>query len=92
MSDVIDDLVYLAEEYESGEHVDISAQNYFRDALDEIRRLEAGMSALEKVVTMADKHTIALEELANKVVNLANKLDEHLNERDAHNPGTMRAK
>ena len=44
------------------------------------------------VLGKIDKHTIALEELANKVVNLANKLDEHLNERDAHNPGTMRAK
>ena len=47
---------------------------------------------IDKLEKMADKQTIALEELANKVVNLANKLDEHLNERDAHNPGTMRSK
>ena len=36
---VIEDLEYLAKEYESGDYVDISAQNYFQDALDEIRRL-----------------------------------------------------
>jgi hypothetical protein len=47
------------------------------------------MDRLEKII---DKHTIALEELANKVVNLANKLEEHMLERDAHNPGTMRTK
>lgn len=39
-----------------------------------------------------DKLTIDLEELANQVRNLANKLEEHLNERDAHNPGVMRGK
>ena len=41
MIDVIEDLKYLADEYESGEHVDISARNYFQDALDEIERLLA---------------------------------------------------
>ena len=39
MSDIREDLRYLSEEYESGEHVDISAQNYFQEALDEINRL-----------------------------------------------------
>ena len=33
-----------------------------------------------------------VEELNKKLVNLANKLEEHLNERDAHNPGVMRRK
>ena len=41
MSDIREDLRYLSEEYESGEHVDISAQNYFQEALDEINRLES---------------------------------------------------
>ena len=40
MSNVIEDLKYLSEEYESGEHVDISATNYFQEALDEIERLQ----------------------------------------------------
>ena len=39
MSYLTDELKYLSEEYESGEHVDISAQNYFQDALEEIMRL-----------------------------------------------------
>jgi len=39
MSDVREDLEYLSKEYEDGDYVDISAQNYFQDALDEIERL-----------------------------------------------------
>ena len=31
----------------------------------------------------------ALEKLANKVVNLANKLEEHMKEPDSHNPAMM---
>ena len=34
----------------------------------------------------------AVEELANKVVNLAVKLEGHMSEADAHNPGVMRKK
>jgi NTP pyrophosphatase (non-canonical NTP hydrolase) len=34
----------------------------------------------------------ALNELANKVVNLAKQLDRHMNEADAHNPGTLKKK
>ena len=41
MSDVREDLEYLSKEYEDGDYVDISAQNYFQDALDEIERLRA---------------------------------------------------
>ena len=33
-----------------------------------------------------------VEELNNKVVNLANKLQKHLKERDAHNPAILRDK
>ena len=46
-----------------------------------------------------DKHVAALEELANKVVNLAvridevsKKLDDHVETADAHNPGILRKK
>ena len=45
----------------------------------------------ERVMRM-DKLESALEELANKVVNLAVKLDEHMSEPDAHNPGVLRKK
>jgi len=39
MNIVTDSLKYLARVYEDGEHVDISAANYFQEALDEITRL-----------------------------------------------------
>lgn len=39
-----------------------------------------------------EKISDALQELANKVVNLANQLDRHMSEADAHNPGTMHKK
>ena len=52
---------------------------------------------LEEVKDTQDVQDLALEsmlervsELNIKVVNLANKLDKHLNERDAHNPAIMR--
>lgn len=54
-------------------------------------RAACGPSKFDKVVALSDKHTITLEELSNKLVNLANKLDEHMQERDAHNPGVMRS-
>jgi hypothetical protein len=47
---------------------------------------------IDDVSEKLDKLESALNALADKVVNLANKLEEHLNERDAHNPGVMRKK
>lgn len=35
---------------------------------------------------------VSIAALTSKVINLANKLDEHMRERDAHNPGIMRGK
>jgi predicted nucleic acid-binding Zn-ribbon protein len=56
--------------------------------------LDYELDKLQKRMTARDdqirKCTEALEALADKVVNLANRLDAHLKERDAHNPGTMR--
>jgi hypothetical protein len=59
------------------------------DIIATVKILDSRYAGLVKVL---DKSVIALEELANKVVNLANKLEEHMLERDAHNPGTMRTK
>ena len=50
MSDVREDLEYLSKEYEDGDYVDISAQNYFQDALDEIERLRELQSIVCEVV------------------------------------------
>ncbi|KKN78991.1 hypothetical protein LCGC14_0344670 [marine sediment metagenome] len=44
MGDIVEHLKYLSEEYESDEYVDISATNYFQEALDEIERLQVAMT------------------------------------------------
>lgn len=50
MSDIIKNLKFLSSEYEAGDHVDISAQNYFQDALAEIERLRGEIATFKEVV------------------------------------------
>lgn len=67
----------------------------FWDLPDAKQLYERMMEVAEQSARNADtvdKQTIALEELANRVVNLANKLEEHINTPDCHNPGVMRRK
>ena len=63
--------------------------------LDEWVKLD-DLEAVQNTLDLQDQALGSLlekvEELNNKVVNLANKLEDHLNERDAHNPAIMRSK
>jgi chromosome segregation ATPase len=45
--------------------------------------------AIEELTTRVNQFFDLHGELNNKTVNMANRLEEHLHERDAHNPGTM---
>ncbi len=67
MSDIIDELEYLASEYESGDHVDISAFNYFQLALDEITQLQVKVYRLESRGIEDMQHHI--EELETDAIN-----------------------
>lgn len=46
----------------------------------------------EELTNDLEAAMLSIAALTTKVVNLANKLEEHLKERDAHNPGVMRGK
>ena len=43
-----EELQYLSNEYESGEYVDISAFNYFQEALDKIEWLEVQIGYIKE--------------------------------------------
>ncbi|MCK5018323.1 MAG: hypothetical protein KAS32_14795 [Candidatus Peribacteraceae bacterium] len=57
MGDIIEDLTYLSECYEGDDYVDISAQNYFQDALDKITRLREDNERLRQQVEDAQDPT-----------------------------------
>ena len=46
----------------------------------------------EELTNDLEAAVLSIAALKSQVVNLANKLDAHLKERDAHNPGVMRVK
>jgi hypothetical protein len=48
--------------------------------------------AIEQLQSVADDIISQIADLNVKVVNLANKLEEHMNEADAHNPAMMHKK
>ena len=77
------------------------AKNQWIDVLEEKldRVLEEIQNNLESVIESSETQAKTIgalidktAELSIKVVNLANKLEEHLKERDAHNPGVMRGR
>ena len=70
MSNVKEDLKYLSDEYESGEHVDISAQNYFQDALDEIERLEGILHRVANHMREVDDAVSVARRVARTVDNM----------------------
>ena len=93
---------YYKNDPDGGKMVETPSTMDLDDKLDRVT--EEIQNSLESTMTNTAGHELVLgemgkdigcaiehlQELNAKVVNLANKLEEHLKERDAHNPAMMR--
>jgi uncharacterized protein (UPF0335 family) len=62
------------------------------DEFEQDQQIGQAQFVAEATVVRVERLESALNKLAEQVANLANKLEEHMTEPDAHNPGVVRKK